>query len=110
MKLQEIAFMSDLIKRNYRRRMFWFCLYLFVVLSYCSLLFFIETNNAEKLLSFLIATVIVVPPLLHYMGTDSEPNFPWSIKKRQTKALSQFSKVEFDELICSVPLKEYFSA
>ncbi len=104
MTLQEKAFMSDLIKKNYRRRMFWFFARIFVVIL-CFEPFFCSQFSWVKALEIVILVFVVLQSLDLY----HDSNWPWSIKTRQAKALSQFSKADFEELICSVPLKEYFN-
>lgn len=104
MKLQEIVFMSDLIKRNYRRRMFWFFMRIFVIILcfepfLCSQFFWVKA----------LEIAILVFVVLQSLNLYHDSNWPWTIKKNQAKALNQFSEAEFDELICSVPLKEYFN-
>ncbi len=100
--------MTDLIKRNYRRRMLWF--YINVITWCISMAFtvFAIVTKMPGIIQFgalLITAAIAAPSLI--CNADSV-NLPWVVKKRQLNAIKQFQKADFEDLKFSVPLKEYF--
>lgn len=105
MKLQEIAFMSELIKKTYRRRMN-------ILLVNIAIMFSSIPATIQFSFSYLFTTLFVAVYLivlfLYYLGVDDNNDLPWAIKKRQARALNDFQKADFDQLKFSVPLKEYF--
>lgn len=108
MTLQEVAFMANLIKRSYRRRMFWFSLHVLFFLISLSLTCFVimsEKSGIIQIAGLLITAAIAAPIILR---NADDISLPWVIKKRQADAIEQFKKTEFEELCCSVPLHEYF--
>jgi hypothetical protein len=113
MTLKETAFMVDLIKANYRRRMIGFLVNMVVIFIAIILVFLIKpSDNFMGFLqgiSLIVAVLALVRMLLVYYSTDNQSDFPWSIRKRQMFALQETikAKADFEDLGSSVPLQEY---
>ena len=104
MTLQEKAFMIDLIKKNYRRRM------TFLILK-CMLLlvgYLIPAGHIMTIVGISCVTIAALLLFLNHQPFGFDMASPWKIKKVQAEALEQHSKADFEELSHSVPLKEYF--
>jgi hypothetical protein len=109
MTLQEKAFMCDLIKKTYRRRMFIF--YMFVIAIGTPILFIIfghQTSMFNVLLAS-ISFIFLLTAVFYYNQSKYLSLMPWNLKNKQVEALESYSKSNFKDLICSVPLKEYFT-
>ncbi len=110
MKLQEIAFMKNLIMQNYRRRMAYFLLNLFVIIATSYFIyFFIEVKTIKELFLFIVLGGGVYQIIATYESNDHQRDYPWSIKKRQMKVLREVIKNgTFEDFRGSVPMQEYF--
>ncbi|MFZ4632519.1 MAG: hypothetical protein ACOYL8_04980 [Patescibacteria group bacterium] len=114
MTLKEKAFMIDLIKRNYRRRMKYFFIELAIIIV--GLIFFatVASRRVEGLgaIEGFGAIVLIVIGVVFMVFANRPFGYdmasPWKIKKIQTETLNQYSKLDFEELERSVPLHEYF--
>jgi len=108
MKLQEIAFMLNLIKSNYRRRMFWFVFAIIALVPGIVLIVSptLSIDSVWGVISVMVLPTSLIILIFHY-SIDGD-NFPWQLRKRELKALWEGRKTNFEELICSVPLKKYF--
>jgi hypothetical protein len=108
MTLQETAFMINLIKSNYRRRMFYFFLNLLVlaISFYLVQFFFADNYSIENPFTAIFVSLV----LLASLGIFLFNSYPWNIKKRQKKALNECTKrdASFDDLRNSPCLHEYF--
>jgi hypothetical protein len=109
MTSQEKVFMCDLIKRNYRRRMFWFSMNLVAIIATIFGSAFANTEGSNRPLFLLIAVILLLIYVRNYLVDDDEGSkLPWKIKKAQAKALNEFKNAGFAEMDSSVVLKEYF--
>ena len=112
MNLQEIAFMTDLIKKNYRRRMGNLFLNIVALVVPLSLFLGHSPVFAERPymlpFSFIISLISGLRFLFVYCLDG--PKFPWQIKKSQATALREVvsGKGDFEQLGSRVPLGEYF--
>ena len=113
MKLQETAFMISLIRANYHRRMKYFLINLAIIIIPLVVLYYYHDkfvlSLGQALSLYACAGLAAIRLLLVYFD-DDQVNLPWSIKKRQTKALNETISAEapFEDLGNSVPLQEYF--
>jgi len=107
MTLKEKAFMIDLIKKNYRRRITFFILNLMLALTGLILIPCGKIDTIIGMFCFLTGVVLIIFAKRPFY---QENLTPWAIKEDQFKALEeQYSaNANFDELIYCVPLKEYF--
>jgi hypothetical protein len=126
MNLQETAFMINLIKANYRRRMSYFFANIlavtFILTTLITLANFGIRHSGVALFSLVVVFSIIFRMLFVYIvgvGKDNSINFlftgslfyfPWNIKRRQMKALNEAISVKanFEDLGNSAFLREYF--
>lgn len=107
MKLIEIAFMCDKIKKSYRRRMWKFSILLTMTTTPIVVICIGEVFKGSNIFLGMFAAVMIIAMILMYFP-DHGNVFPWTIKKNQVQTLEDFSKSDFDKLRCSVVLREYF--
>jgi len=93
--------MIDLIKRNYRRRLTWLVIKL--ILITIGIFGLWATNFIEASIFPWVGIIIGVLGTLLLFSSKTHPSV-----KNQLEALDQHSKADFEDLIHSVPLKEYF--
>jgi len=109
MTLHEQAFMVDLIKRSYRRRMFYFCLNLLSILIPVIPLYWVKLSSPREFGAMVAMIVFIIRVIYIYFASDEyRDNLPWSIKKRQYKLLIANWKLDLEELRFCLPLWEYF--
>lgn len=109
MTLHEQAFMVYLIKRNYRRRMVYFCFNLITILIPVIVLYWLKLSGPREFGVMLVTIMFFIRVIYIYFADDEyHDNLPWSIKKRQNKLLIANKKSDFEELRFCVPLREYF--
>ena len=104
MTLQEKAFMIDLIKRNYRRRV----AYELIIMGALtiSILIYDLTDGTVSSTFGLITLALLLLLFIFIIFTKRAP----AKKREQLKALREQydAKADFEELLRCVPLKEYF--
>jgi len=109
MTLQEKAFMCDLIKKTYRRRMFVFILFVVAIFTPIAIGTFLKLAVVSALILGAVSFVIFLVAVFYYQGNEYFlSSMPWKLKKMQVEALESYSKSDFEDLICSAPLNEYF--
>ena len=110
MTLQEKAFMCDLIKKTYRRRMLVFTLFVVAIFMPIATGIFLKLAVASVLILGAASFIIFLVAFFYYQGNAYFLcSMPWKLKKMQVEALEAYSKGDFEDLICSAPLAEYFS-
>lgn len=109
MKLIEIAFMCDKIKKSYRRRMWKFSVLLTMATTPIVVICIGEVFKGSNIFLGMFAAVMIITMILIYFP-DRGNVFPWTIKKNQVQTLDDYSKSDFEELRRSVVLREYFEA
>ncbi len=106
MTLQERAFVINLIERKFEKKIFYsvFCIlngFIFGTLSV------VITPGKETgyiaIASWLLGLFFIIAGVMNLAL-----NQPWSTKKSQFKALDEQLNANFEDLIHSVPLKEFF--
>ena len=108
MTLQEKAFMCDLIKKTYRQRMFVFYLFVIVISIPILIILFWQLETVVIISLISISIVFFIIACLYYNQSKYLTLMPWALKRMQVQALEDYSKSDFEDLICSVPLKEFF--
>jgi len=111
MTLQEKCFMIDLIKRNYRRRMLCLGLKMVLIIAGFSTIYVAKITEIYFLFlpgDGLLVIGILSIALANYKLLGFESTSPWKLKKIQADVIDQHAKDDFEDLINSVPLKEYF--
>lgn len=111
MTLQETAFMINLIKSNYRRRMTNFMFNIFALLLPATIYIYLEGNLTISQIIVLALTTCAALwriTIVYFEKDDIGYGLPWQIKKRQVIALNENKDAPFDEMRSSVRLQEYF--
>lgn len=104
--------MTDLIKRNYRRRMSWYVIgILGSVASIVFFLFAITTQMpaiVQNLAFFAMLAVVALPAKV--ISNAYCPTYPWVIKKVQLGAIKELKDANFEEIEENIHLWEYFKS
>ncbi|MEI6529633.1 MAG: hypothetical protein WCN88_04570 [Candidatus Falkowbacteria bacterium] len=107
MKLIEIAFMCDKIKKSYRRRMLKFVILLTMATTPIAVICVGEVFKGSSIFFGTFAVVMIIAMIIIYFP-DHGNVFPWTIKKNHAQTLEDFSKSDFEQLRHSIVLREYF--
>jgi hypothetical protein len=117
MTLKEKAFMLDLINCNFRRRTIFSIFETVLIFGGLGSIFVINMLLTITIVSVFITILGVISFLVGiflilfcHKPFGLKELSPRGIKEAQLKALKQHANADFEELIHSVPLKEYFEA
>jgi hypothetical protein len=111
MKLKEKVFLCELVKANYRRRMFWFWVQVLVMVICLACLSYLVLNDLKSDMIALISVVGIIATILsmsHLYLSAFSLGFPWKVKREQSETLEEIWKtVDFEDLRGYVYLNEY---